>query len=693
MQLAIQLIGTPQFQLDHVPITAGRRVVAALLAYLAVSGLEHPGQRFGREALAALFWTDYDPAKALANLRHTLWEVAQFIGEGWVNTDHETVYLKPDADLSLDVAQFRSLLEQASAQSDPALRIPLLRQAAKLYRGDFLSGFSLRDGPGFNEWAIARAETLRREFASSLETLIEDYGTRNQASLAIPYAQRLIELDPLHEAAHRKLMRLYALTDQQAAAIQQYRALEKLLRKELNVDPQPETRELYKRIRKREFEPVPGEERIPGRETGKPKHNLPIHLTTFIGREKEIDAISKLISHNRLVTLIGAGGIGKTRLALRTGQSLLSQYPDGVWYIPLESLTDEDLVPQTVVSLLEIPQVPEHSIVEALANELQRKNLLLILDNCEHVLDACAQLAERLLKNCPGLYLLATSREALRLEGEAFYQLGPLAIPDPGVTRPIEALAQYGSIRLFTERAKLVISDFALTNANIGTVVKICERLDGIPLAIELAAAHMDIFTLEELLSQLNRSFDLLVSEARSVLPRHQTMRTSIDWGWNLLSEPERMFIRHLSVFRGGWTLQAAQAIGETHSQKLTGALVKKSFVVVHRQDAQETRYRFHEVIRSYAQDKLIEAGEEKTMRDRHLEYVLELSRQFEPALRGIDQDVWLERLFVEQDNIRAAMEWAARTHVHAGLYLSGRLRLFWEKYEFPEEARWLLTI
>ena len=693
MQLAIQLIGTPQFQRDRVPITAGRRVVAALLAYLAVSGLEHPGQRFGREALASLFWTDYEPARALANLRHTLWEVGQFIGEGWVNTEHETVYLKPDADLSLDVAHFRSLLAQASAQPDPAVRIPSLVQAAKLYRGDFLSGFSLRDGPAFNEWVIARAEALRREFVSSLETLIGDYGARNQGQLAIPYAQRLIELDPLHEAAHCKLMRLYALTDQQAAAIQQYKALEKLLRKELNVDPQPETRELYKRIRKGEFRPAPGEARIPGREAGKPKHNLPIHLTAFIGREKESDEISKLISRNRLVTLTGAGGIGKTRLALQTGQSLLSQYPDGVWYVPLESLTDEDLVPQTVASQLAIPEVPEQAIVETLVHELQGKNLLLILDNCEHVLDACAQLAERLLKTCPGLYLLATSREALRLEGEAFYQLGPLAIPDPGVTRPIEELAQYGSIRLFTERAKLVASGFALTDANMGTVVKTCDRLDGIPLAIELAAAHMDIFTLEELLRQLNRSFDLLVSEARSVLPRHQTMRTSIEWGWNLLSEPERMFMRHLSVFRGGWTLQAAQAIGETHSHKLTSTLVKKSFVIVHRQDAQDTRYRFHEVIRAYAQEKLIEAGEAETLRDLHLEYFLELARQFEPALRGIDQDLWLERLFLEQDNLRAAMEWAARTHVQAGLYLSGRLRLFWEKYEFPEEARWLLTI
>jgi predicted ATPase len=203
----------------------------------------------------------------------------------------------------------------------------------------------------------------------------------------------------------------------------------------------------------------------------------------------------------------------------------------------------------------------------------------------------------------------------------------------------------------------------------------------------------MDIFTLQELLDQLNHSFDVLVSHARSVLPRHQTMRTSIDWGWNLLTEPERTFVRHLSVFTGGWTLQAAQAVGITNARELTSSLARKSFVIVHQQTDHETRYGFHEVIRSYAQEKLIEAGEEKQVRDRHLAFFLELSRQFEPALHGMDQDLWLERLFIERDNIHAALEWAARTNVQAGLYLSNRLRAFWEHYDLREDARWLLML
>jgi predicted ATPase/DNA-binding SARP family transcriptional activator len=691
MPLAIQFLGTPQFQLDGVPVTASRRAVVALLAYLTVTGVEHPGQRFSRDSLAELFWTDYDLAKGLSNLRHTLWEVTQFLGEGWVVAEHEVIYLNPRASFMLDVTQFRSLLRQAAQPSNPAQRIPLLRNAVELYRGDFMGGFSLKEGPNFSEWVLSKAQTLHHEFASALDMLVEDYRVLNQSQSGIPYAQRLIGLDPMNEDAHRKLMQLYALTDQQNAALQQYRVLEKLLRKELNVDPQPETRDLYKKIRKGEFQPVLREKKIPS--LTRPRHNLPVHLTTFIGREKERDELSRLISQNRLVTLIGAGGIGKTRLALQTGQTLTDHFSDGVWFIPLEAITDEDVVSQTVASFLNVPQLSQQDVMETLVDELRSKRLLLILDNCEHLLDACARLAETLLKTCPEVKILATSREALRLEGEAFYQLAPLAIPDHHETQSVGEVGQYESVQLFLERARLGASGLELTQGNAKTIVNICDRLDGIPLAIELAAAHVDIFTLGEILHQLNRSFDLLVSNTRSALPRHQTMHTSIEWGWNLLSEPERAFIRHLSVFIGGWTLLSAQATGVTKGPELTRALVKKSFVVVYPGTADETRYGFHEVIRAYAQEKLIESGEEKTMRDRHLEYFLELVQQFEPALRGVDQDLWMERLLVERDNIRAALEWAARTDLQAGLYLSNRLRVFWENYEGDKDARWLLIL
>ena len=693
MPLAIQLLGAPQFQLDGVPVTASRRAVAALLAYLTATDVEHPGQRFSRDSLAELFWTDYDLPKGLANLRHTLWEVTRFIGEGWVIADYEVIYLSPRVSFTLDVAQFRSFLRQITKEMEPALRMPVLRKAVELYRGDFMSGFSLKEGANFNEWVSSKAQMLHHEFASALDTLVDDLVSLNQPQSAIPYAQRLIGLDSMNEAAHRKLMELSARTGQQSAALQQYRTLEKLLRKELNIDPELETRELYKRIRKGAFQPAVVEKKLPGLEKPKPRHNLPAHLTTFIGREKEHRELSRLIAQNRLVTLTGAGGIGKTRLALQTAQTLTAHFSDGVWLIPLEAITDEEVVSQTVASLLNVPQLSQSDVIETLVDELRGKRLLLILDNCEHLLDASAHLAETLLKNCPELKILATSREALRLEGEAFYQLAPLAIPHHHETASIEEIGGYESVRLFLERARLGASGLELTPGNAKTIVDICDRLDGIPLAIELAAAQADIFTLGEILQQLNRSFDLLVSNARSALHRHQTMRTSIEWGWNLLSEPERAFLRHLSVFIGGWTLLSARAVGETKAAELTRALVKKSFVVVYPQTADETRYGFHEVIRTYAQEKMKEAGEEKPIRDRHLEYFLELAHQLEPALRGVDQDGWLERLFVERDNIRAALEWAARTDVQAGLYLSGRLRVFWENYQGDEDTRWLLTI
>jgi predicted ATPase len=693
MYLAIQLLGTPQFQLDHVPVSASRRAVVALLAYLAVSDLERHGQRYSRESLAVLLWSDYEPAKALGNLRHTLWEVTQFIGEGWIIAEHETIYLNPRAEIDLDMARFRSLLSQADSQSDPAGRVPLIKEAAGLYRDDFMSGFSLKEGANFNEWALARAEILRRDFASILQTLVEDHSTLEQFASAVPYAQRLVALDPFHEEAHRKLMQLYVLNGQQSAAIQQYRSLEKLLRKELNLDPQPETRELYKRIRKGELKPVADKNSTLRLEKAKPKHNLPLHLTSFVGREREQQEIANLITNNRLVTLIGAGGIGKTRLAVQAGQSLLKEYPDGVWFVPFESLGEEDLVPQTVASFLGIPEVPDENLVETLVKQLQNQTLLLILDNCEHLLEACAQLAETLLKNCLGLKLLATSRDLLRLEGEAVYHVPPLTIPESGQARSVEEITSSESVQLFAQRARLILSDFEVTGTNIAALVQICNRLDGIPLAIELAAAHVDIFMPEEILNRLNRSFDLLASSTRSSLPRHQTMYASIEWGWNLLTEAERMFLRQLSVFPGGWTLQAAQGIGVKDSLERTRALWKKSFVVVHRQAGYETRYGFHEVVRSFAQEKLIEAGEEKTIRDRQLQYYLKLLRQLELTFQSTDQDKWLDRLFLERDNIRAALEWAARTNVQAGLYISNRLRMFWENYDLREEARWLLTI
>lgn len=691
MRLELQLMGSPQLQLDHVPVTAGRRAVIALLAYLTVSDIDHPHQRHTRESLAALLWPDYDQTKALANLRHTLWEVSQSIGDGWIVAEHEAVYLNPGAEITLDVARFFALLRDASQQSSATLRLSLLEEAMQLYRGPFMTGFSLKDATEFNEWLLMEAENVRRALTSLLTMLVEGYLALGQAKSAIPHAQRLIALEPFNEAAHRQLMHLYALTDQMAAALQTYQMLEKALRKELNLDPQPETRELYKKIRKGDFRQITSERETVGSSRSLPKQNLPLTLTTFVGREKEREEIIRLIAQNRLVTLIGAGGIGKTRLSLQVGHDLLDQYPDGVWFVPLDSLADEKLVPQRFASFFGVVETPGQTVVETLVAALRGKIMLVILDNCEHVLESSAQLAETLLKSCPHIKILATSREVLGLEGECFYAVPSLAIPeDRGLPDPAN---EFEALRLFVERSRLVSPHFNITGENAPAILEICSQLDGIPLAIEFAAARVDVLRVEEILEQLSHSFDLLAGSKRSLSPRQQTLRASINWSWNLLTSMEHILMRRLSVFAGGWTFHAARAVCECQDLEWISSLVKKSLVVVNQEGRHETRYSFHTLVRKFAQEKLVEAGEEHEIRDRHLEYFLDLARKLEPALRGVDQLLWLERLFVERDNLRAAMQWAARTNVQAGLYLSGRLQAFWENVDLPEDKRWLLMI
>jgi predicted ATPase/DNA-binding XRE family transcriptional regulator len=290
--------------------------------------------------------------------------------------------------------------------------------------------------------------------------------------------------------------------------------------------------------------------------------NLPIPLTSFIGRIKDIPKIQQRLAGHRLVTLIGAGGIGKTRLSQHVASQLLGEYANGVWLVELASLNDPALVPQTVAAVFGIQQgTTIRAMVETLIHFLRAKTVLLILDNCEHLLDACAQLADKLLKNCPNLKILATSREALGIIGEALYQVPSLTIPEMHHIETIEKLNKYESIRLFDERAQLVQMDFALTQENASSVAEICSRLDGIPLAIELAAVRVQIFSTEQIASQLNERFHSLTGGSRTALPRHQTLQASIDWSWHLLYDTEQIVLRRLSTFTGGFTLEAAQQV------------------------------------------------------------------------------------------------------------------------------------
>ena len=430
-------------------------------------------------------------------------------------------------------------------------------------------------------------------------------------------------------------------------------------------------------------------------------HNLPIQLTSFIGRENEIAEIRELLANTRLVTLTGPGGTGKTRLSLQVAVEMLANFPDGVWLVELAPLSDAALIPQMVAYMWNLREQPGRSPVDTLIDYLRAKSLLLILDNCEHLITACAHLADILLTHCANLKILATSREALGITGERVYQVPTLPLPKPGGPMQPDVLIEYEGIQLFVERAVAVKSDFRLTEHNAAAVLQICQHLDGIPLAIELAAARTRMLTAEQIAERLNDRFYLLTQGSRTALPRQQTLRAAIDWSYELLTEPERILFRRLAVFASGFTLEAAEVvasgrdISKSQIVDLLGQLINKSLVTVEARSGNteaETRYGMLETIRQYTREKLVEAGEDKQMRARHLNACLQFAEAVAPKLHGPDQALWLRRLESDHDNMRAALGWAmAQGDSAAALRLSGALGWFWfVRGPLSEGRQWL---
>ena len=411
-------------------------------------------------------------------------------------------------------------------------------------------------------------------------------------------------------------------------------------------------------------------------------NNLPAQLTTFIGREEEIAEIKKALESHRLVTLTGPGGIGKTRLSLQVAAHVLETFPDGVWFVELAPLTDPDLIPQTIHTTLGLVEPLGKNILQMLIDYLRQKKTLLILDNCEHLVEACAQLTHTLLGQSSSLKILASSREALGVEGEVAWHVPSLSLPDREKILELDDLTKYESIHLFIDRASLANPHFLLTEDHAPAITQICYRLDGIPLAIELAAARLRGLSVEQIASRLDDRFHLLTSGARTVLPRHQTLHALIDWSHDLLSESERGLLRCLSVFAGGWTLEAAESIcaGEgLESDQILDVLLRlvdKSLVVAETQGT-EPRYHLLETIRQYAREKLWAAGEGELMRQRHLAYFVDLAERAEPNLRAFDMIIWLDRLEDELENMRLALEYALESDIEAQLRLANALLWF----------------
>jgi predicted ATPase/DNA-binding NarL/FixJ family response regulator len=413
-------------------------------------------------------------------------------------------------------------------------------------------------------------------------------------------------------------------------------------------------------------------------------HNLPLELSSLVGRSLEVPEVGRLVADNRLLTLVGPGGSGKTRLALAIASGIAHDFQDGTWLVELAPLSDPDLVPQAVASVLGVRGTPGAALVDSLRVRLASEETLLILDNCEHLVGACADLARALLGSCPDLRILATSREALGVPGEMLYPVPPLSLPDPRHLQDAEGLARYEAAELFVERARAVRPGFGITKQNAPAVAQICYRLDGMPLAIELAAARARILSAEQISERLEGSFALLRSGRRTAMPHHKTLRATMDWSHDLLSEQEKSLFGRVSVFAGGWTLEAAETvcagegIEEAEVLEPLSGLVDKSLVLVSERDG-EVRYRLLETVRQFGREKLQESGEGARVHRRHAGFFVGLAEEAESELKSHAQVGWLERLEKEHDNLRAAMRWLLEEgEIETAARLAWALRLFW---------------
>jgi predicted ATPase/class 3 adenylate cyclase len=426
-------------------------------------------------------------------------------------------------------------------------------------------------------------------------------------------------------------------------------------------------------------------------------NNLPQQATSFIGREKELEELNRLQATTRLLTLTGSGGCGKTRLSLQLAADALESFPDGAWFVELAPLSDRGLVPPTVATVLGLMEESGRPISQTLTEHLKDKRLLLLLDNCEHLLDVCARLADALVRQCPYVTILASSREALGIAGEQTYRVPSLSLPNPKQAHTPISVAPFEAVQLFIDRALLARADFAVTNQNAPTLASICYRLDGIPLAIELAAARVRSLSVEEIDGKLDQRFRLLTGGSRAALPRQQTLRSLIDWSYDLLSDSEKRLLQRLSVFAGGWTLAAAEqvcaggAVEHRGVLDLLTSLCDKSLVMVDQNDG-PYRYRLLETVRQYVREKLLEDGDTEVVRERHRDYFLGIAETAKSALAslGREQSIWLAKLDLEQDNLRAVLAWSLDESQanEVALQLCGLLEQFWLRQAQSREGR-----
>ena len=658
------------------------RKAAALVKLLALA----PDHRLHREWIMDRLWPDLGKRAASNNLRRTLHAARNAIdpnaGSRYLASEDEHLVLCPEGTLWVEVEAFEAAATAARREREPAA----YRAALGLYAGELLPE------DRYEEWTEERRGMLRRLNLALLAELASIHEYRGEYESAIEALRDAIAGEPAHEESHSGLMRLYAITGRQSEALRQYELLEEALVRELGTEPSASSRALREEIASGALIPLAdGTNREDDVAAGAGKHNLPAQRTSFVGRVREMAEVKRALAMTRLLTLAGAGGSGKTRLAMEVGRDLAGAYPDGVRLVELAPLSEGGLVPRAVAEAVGATEQPGRPIDDVLVAYLRDREMLLITDNCEHLAGATARLVDVLLDSCPRLRILATSRELLGVAGELNWPVPSLSVPDEQ-SSTIEAVEAHEATRLFTARASNRRQNFSVTPENAGAVATICRRLDGIPLAIELAAARIGSLSARQLAQRLGSSLDLL-SGGRTAVPRHRTLEAALDWSHELLDEQEQVLFRRLAVFMGGWTLEAAENVSgleEGTFEPLSG-LVDKSLVSIEA-PADAIRYRMLEPIRQYAQQKLEDSGEAEATRRRHAEFFLALTEEAEPELIGPGQIEWFARLDAELGNIRAALSWSLE-HDETGLALrlAGALWAYWfGRGYFGEGRRWL---
>ena len=697
--LELRLFGPMEVRVGGQPLPRLRsRKGLWLLALLALRA----GRDVEREWLSGTLWPDFRDDAARRSLRQSLHDLRLALGPeaGRLSSESpRTLRLDLSSGGWSDVLAFDSATNAIGHKPHPTA----LESIVHLYRGPLLEDCT-------EDWVLDERRQRERQYLSALEILARTAASCEGHTAAAGYLRLAVGIDPLREDLQRALMESLAANGSVSAALLAFRQFRTCLWQEMATEPDVETTALYRRLRSgarktahtetpvlAAAQEMPAPERVPSA--------LPQPRTALIGREEDEGKVADCFTRARLVTLTGTGGVGKTRLALRVAEKLGNDFESGARFANLAALSDPAGVPEAVRQALDMPppqgEEARQPLTEALCRYLSPRRLLLVLDNCEQVLQSCANLTDALLAACPGLRVLATSRQALGLRGESVWRVPSLALPPDSASEA--EYRNYAAVRLFIARARDADSTFQVTPRSIPALLRVCRRLDGIPLAIELAAARARVLTVEEIDVRLVDQFRLLTGGDRAAQPRQQTLRGALDWSWNLLTEPERVLLARLSVFAGGCTLEASETIcageivDEADILDLMTALMDKSLVVAERIEDGTTRYHLLETVRQYGRGRLAEYGDTATatVQTRHQEYFATLTAHLMPSESldsNADKAAVLRHLEIEQDNLRAALEWRGAVRESSQvvawnvLDMAGNLSSFWlEKARLKE--------